>query len=184
MEDSDAHVELNPKPSPEDSESNTHTPVSDMTEAGTKKRSTPDDDNEEPTAEPAAKRRRTEDYGLQTPPAEDVIQAVLDTRPAFNDEPSHLLRRATALVLEHVGFDGATKEAIESLCGEVDSCQCPYPYTYVQTSTTFELLLTQMQMRPNFYHMSHSLCWLHAAQRQCLLTSSMHSAGKASPRDC
>jgi len=122
MEDSDAHVELNPKPSAEDIESNAPTPMSDVTEAGTKRRSTLDDDNEEPIAESAAKRRRTEHYGLQTPPAEDIIQAVLDTRPVFNDEPSNLLRRATALVLEHVGFDSATKEAIESLCGEVDSC--------------------------------------------------------------
>jgi transcription initiation factor TFIID subunit 8 len=119
MEDSDAHTELNPKPSPQDSEGS---PASDVTIASTKKRPTPDEDNDEPASEPVAKRRRTEDYGLQTPPAEDIITAVLDTRSAFNDEPSCLLRRAASLVLEHVGFDGATKEALESLCGEIDSC--------------------------------------------------------------
>lgn len=124
MEDSDAHMELSAKPSPEDSGSNAPTPTS-ATAPVTKKRSTPDDGNEEPASEPAAKKRRTGDYGLQTPPAEDIITAVLDTRPAFNDEASHLLRRATSLVLEHVGFDGATKEALESLCGEIDACQCP-----------------------------------------------------------
>ena len=38
----------------------------------------------------------------------------------------YLLRRAASLVLKHVGFDGATKEALESLCGEIDSCKCSY----------------------------------------------------------
>jgi transcription initiation factor TFIID subunit 8 len=124
MEDSDAHMELNSKPSPEDSATNAPTPVSESTAITTKKRSTPHEGDEEPATEPGAKRRRTEDYGLQTPPAEDIISPVLDTRPAFNDEPSHLLHRGAALVLEHVGFDGATKEALESFCGEIDSCKC------------------------------------------------------------
>ncbi len=134
MEDSDAHVALSLKPTPEDSASNAPTPASEGLIA-TKKRSTPDEGDEEPAAEPAAepvaKRRRTEDFGLQTPPAEDVITAILDTRPSFNDEPSHLLRRGAALVLQHVGFDGATKEALESFCSQVDSCKC---YTVFCTS--------------------------------------------------
>lgn len=114
-------MELSPKQSPEHSASNAPTPASEGTAIATKKRFTPDEGDEEP---PAAKRRRTEEYGLQTPPAEDVITAVLDSRPSFNDEPSHLIRRGVALVLKHVGFDGATKEALEGLCGEVDSCKC------------------------------------------------------------
>lgn len=127
MEDSDAHIEFSPKTSVEDIASNAPTPSSEGTAIASKKRSTPDEGDEELAAEHAAKRRRTEDYGLQTPPAEDVITAVLDTRPAFNDETSHLLRRGAALVLDHVGFDGATKEALESFCGEIDSCRCTFP---------------------------------------------------------
>jgi hypothetical protein len=122
MSDLDAQMELSPRPSPEEVRSIVPTPTSDTTEAASKKRSTPDQSDGEPAAEHAAKRRRIEESGLQTPPAEDSMPAVLDNRPTFNHEPSHLLRRSTALVLEHVGFDGATEEALEELCGEAESC--------------------------------------------------------------
>ena len=68
--------------------------------------------------------------GLQTPPAEDIITAIIDPRLVFNDEPSHLVQRAIALVLEHVGFDGASKEALEGFSAEVDPCAYPC-LTYV-----------------------------------------------------
>jgi trimethylamine:corrinoid methyltransferase-like protein len=40
----------------------------------------------------------------------------------FDDEHIYLLERSIVLALEHIGFDGASKEALESFRGEVDSC--------------------------------------------------------------
>jgi hypothetical protein len=48
--------------------------------------------------------------------------SAFESRPIFNDEPTHLLERSIVLALEHIGFDGASKEALESFRGEVDSC--------------------------------------------------------------
>jgi hypothetical protein len=76
-------------------------------------------------SEPPAKRQRVIKSGLGSPPAENYeerITATMDTRAAFDDEISHLLRRSIAVVLEHVGFHGASKQALEAISGEVDSC--------------------------------------------------------------
>jgi hypothetical protein len=110
-----------------DSVSNVPTPPSEEAPATSRKRSSPDEGREDVGTEPTAKRRRVEDHGedrgLPSPPPEDVITAILDKRPSFDDEPSQLLRRAIALMLEHIGFAGATNSALEELCGEFDSCK-------------------------------------------------------------
>jgi len=41
----------------------------------------------------------------------------------YNKDPQQLLRRSVALALDHVGFDGASKEAIEAVCAEADVCK-------------------------------------------------------------
>jgi hypothetical protein len=112
--------------SPKDSVSNVPTPPTEKAPAMSKKRSSPEDGNDV-VREPIAKRRRVEEHvegrGLPSPPPEHVITAILDDRPAFDDEPLQLLRRAMALILGHIGFDGATNSALEELCGEFDSCK-------------------------------------------------------------
>ncbi len=139
MGELNAQIGLSPKPSHKETTSKTPATTSDLTSAGTKKRSTPDQNDEGPVAEPEAKRRCIEENRIQALPAEDIIMAIPDTRPAFNDEPSHLLRRATALVLEHVGFDGATKEALECFCSEAESCVCPCPYILARTRSVLSI---------------------------------------------
>lgn len=133
MGDTVARMELSAGTSPEETRNKAPSPTRDLAGASARKRSTLDESDGEPTAEPATKRRRIIKNGLQTPPAEDAIMAVVDPRPAFNDEPSHIVQRAIALVLEHVGFDSASKEALESFCGEVDSCACLCSYILVKS---------------------------------------------------
>jgi transcription initiation factor TFIID subunit 8 len=60
----------------------------------------------------------------QTPDSE-FKQMSLPTPPAvelFDEKPRTLLSRAIALALEHVGFEGATREALEAMCEEVETC--------------------------------------------------------------
>lgn len=81
--------------------------------------------------EPPAKRQRVNGNGiwdgdLQDPNPyewEEQITAVVDTRPSYDDGVQHLLRRSVAVALQTVGFDTASKEAFEALCGEIDSCK-------------------------------------------------------------
>lgn len=75
--------------------------------------------------EPASKKRRIEEPTLpQTPPPEGVIllKANVTENPLFNDNPQELLQRSVAAILQHVGFSGATQEALEALCAQVDTC--------------------------------------------------------------
>jgi transcription initiation factor TFIID subunit 8 len=41
----------------------------------------------------------------------------------FNKDPEQLLGRSAALVLEHIGYHGASQEAIEGLCSEAAVCE-------------------------------------------------------------
>ena len=41
----------------------------------------------------------------------------------FDDDPHQLLLRSVALALEHVGFTGASQEALEAMCAEVETCE-------------------------------------------------------------
>ncbi|KAI9735449.1 MAG: hypothetical protein M1818_006455 [Claussenomyces sp. TS43310] len=93
-------------------------------EAGTsRKRPTPDHSEADEPAEPVAKRRRTQGSVPVNPEPtpEPLHQAEVNYARLFNDAPQQLLQRTCVLALEHVGFDGASPEALEALCGEVDS---------------------------------------------------------------
>lgn len=99
-------------------------------ETNSRKRSSAEQsEEEEASSEPSAKRRKT-DEGLSiehkvptpSPTPEPVILAAPITTPFFDDAPKQLLQRSCALILDHVGFDSASKEALEALCGEVDIC--------------------------------------------------------------
>lgn len=91
-----------------------------------RKRSTPSDSDGGSPDGPASKKRRTEPILPQTPPPEENIhKAKVVQTPLFNDDPRELLLHSVAVILEHVGFSGASEEALEALCGQVDACQYP-----------------------------------------------------------
>lgn len=119
------HVELTPAASPQSivSDAPTLTEAIMEVETTSKKRPLPDQSEGEDPEEPASSRRRVDQSGIQTPPPEEVISAVLSSRPFFDDEPSQLLHHSLTLVLQHIGFDGASKESLEALCNAVDSCE-------------------------------------------------------------
>lgn len=54
---------------------------------------------------------------------EEPVYPDVDTTPSYDDDYALQIRRSIALALEHVGFSGATKEAMESFAGEVDACK-------------------------------------------------------------
>lgn len=96
-----------------------------------RKRSTPLSEDGSPD-EPSRKKRCIEPTLPQTPPpdAEQEPKANVSTIPLYNDTPRELLIRSVALILEHVGFSGASEEALEGLCAEVDAC--PYrPFSWL-----------------------------------------------------
>jgi hypothetical protein len=59
---------------------------------------------------------------LRYPPPKPMILAVVTDNPFFDDNPHLLLERSIALALQHVGFSGASKEALESFCTEASAC--------------------------------------------------------------
>jgi len=77
--------------------------------------------DDEVTEEPNLKRRRLECTPLFTPPPDVTKNAHSITHHMFNDNARRLLQRSVALILEHVGFAGASPEALEALCAEVDT---------------------------------------------------------------
>jgi len=85
------------------------------------KRSSPSYSNDEVVDGPTSKRRRVESILPQTPPPEKPFIHNTTRARLFDDDPRHLLSRSVALILQHVGFDGATKEALEALCAEVEA---------------------------------------------------------------
>lgn len=72
--------------------------------------------------EPPNKRGRLDTTFPETPPPEDPKIVNVTESPMFNDDPIYLLQRSVALALQHVGFDGASKEALEALCAEAETC--------------------------------------------------------------
>lgn len=77
----------------------------------------------EPTEGPAQKRRRVEPEMPHTPPSEEEFDMFRAEAPKmFDDDPHQLMLRSIALTLEHVGFSGATTEAMQAFCAEVDTC--------------------------------------------------------------
>lgn len=41
----------------------------------------------------------------------------------YDEKPRQLLMRSVAMVLEHVGFDAASPEAIEAICSQAEACR-------------------------------------------------------------
>ncbi len=97
-----------------------------------KKRSSSKVPEHAPSEEPAVKKQRTSDDRRTTPSpspnVDDLITARTYTEPLFDDEPTRLLKRSIAMVLSHVGFDSASKEALESFCAMTNSCMCLEPH--------------------------------------------------------
>ncbi|KAL2071310.1 hypothetical protein VTL71DRAFT_12545 [Oculimacula yallundae] len=88
-----------------------------------KKRASPSQSDDGLAEEPTSKRRRVDVDMPETPPAElpeGYYKSKAEKVPMFDDDPHQLLLRAVALALEHVGFTGASPEALEAFCGEVD----------------------------------------------------------------
>ncbi|KFZ02419.1 hypothetical protein V501_09568 [Pseudogymnoascus sp. VKM F-4519 (FW-2642)] len=94
-----------------------------------RKRSSSTQTARRPSEEPAAKKQRTSEAEeaitvTVEPPStswDDLITAVPYTKPLFAEEPQYLLERSAALILNHVGFDGASKEALESICAQASA---------------------------------------------------------------
>lgn len=64
---------------------------------------------------------------------EPTEEAEIVRNPFFDDAPSQLLERSCALVLQKVGYDGATKNAMEALLSEVNTCKFSYS-CYVEST--------------------------------------------------
>ena len=119
-------------------------PIESYTPVPTK-RSSSDRDDDADEAMTAAKRQRTTSPALDIPQqapqqvaaeaeprsplptVDDRITAVPYTEPLFDDEPTRLLKRSIAIALSHVGFDSASKEAMDAFCSEANSCMCMEP---------------------------------------------------------
>lgn len=93
-----------------------------------RKRSTPSQSDDDSIEEPTSKRICVEPTLPQTPPLEGLINGHSTTSPLFDDDPQELLMRSVALAFEHVGFDGASAEALEAICAQVNTCLCS-PFT-------------------------------------------------------
>ena len=105
------------------------------------KRSNSDRDDDEGDSAPATKRPRTASNSRDipwkltpqveprssSPSSEKRIAAVPYNEPLFDDQPAHLLKRSIAVALSHVGFDSASKEAMDAFCSEANSCMCMKP---------------------------------------------------------
>ncbi|KAH7351118.1 hypothetical protein BKA65DRAFT_593939 [Rhexocercosporidium sp. MPI-PUGE-AT-0058] len=88
-----------------------------------KKRASPSQSDDSLSEEPSLKRQRVDTSMPDTPPPElpgIYFKAKAEKISMFDDDPHQLLLRAVALVLEHVGFTGASPEALEAFCAEVD----------------------------------------------------------------
>ena len=103
-----------------------------------KKRSNSDTSMQDEQKQPKVKRQKTlsppkeekivdvaEDVDMVDTPTKSIAERITAqpyTEPLFDDEPMHLLERSIALALKHVGFDGATKQAMESFKAQANSC--------------------------------------------------------------
>lgn len=88
-----------------------------------RKRPSPSESDDDLEDEISSKRRRIALDLSPTPVAEQMSLPTPPVAELFDDKPQKLLSRAIALALEHVGFDGASREAMQAMCDEVDICQ-------------------------------------------------------------
>lgn len=106
-------------------------------EMTSKKRSSVDIDAENDDDQPGPKKQKTSPSPMSaipdapkdvimrdaSPSLDELITAKPYTGSMFDTEPMHLLERSIAIALERVGFDGATKQAMNSFKAQVDSCK-------------------------------------------------------------
>lgn len=85
-----------------------------------RKRPSPSESDDDLEDETSSKRRRIALDLSPTPVAEQMSLPTPPVAELFDDKPQKLLSRAIALALEHVGFDGASREAMQAMCDEVD----------------------------------------------------------------
>jgi len=104
---------LSSEPSPE-----TVAVAHEVLTPSSRKRSASDQSEEFHIEEPAVKKLRADE---DSPKSKEIVAAVPDPTPSFNDERWLLLQRSAALILDHVGFTSASRDALESLCAEADS---------------------------------------------------------------
>lgn len=88
-----------------------------------RKRSTPSHSDDDISDEPASKKARLSPILPNTPPPEEPLLVQKAEAPLFDDDPRRFLQRSLALALEHVGFDGASAESLESFTFDVEACQ-------------------------------------------------------------
>jgi transcription initiation factor TFIID subunit 8 len=86
------------------------------------KRSAPSDQDDDLAYEPQSKKRCVQPSQSQTPQPEEISLPIFLDRERFDDKPRVLLSRSVALALEHVGFDGASRQALEAMCDKVETC--------------------------------------------------------------
>ncbi len=88
------------------------------------KRSSPPHSQDGSIEEHTSKRARLENEFPVTPPPEEEEkwQRPVVKTTMFDDDPRQLLERSIALACNHVGFEAASKEAMEAFCAEVDTC--------------------------------------------------------------
>lgn len=98
-------------------------PASPAAATSPRKRNLPSDDEES-----NAKRQKTE-IGLSATPAEDneslLPHATKVIIPSLDYQAKSGLERSIGLALQHVGFDSATTEAMESYLVTVETCEKP-----------------------------------------------------------
>jgi transcription initiation factor TFIID subunit 8 len=88
-----------------------------------RKRPSPSESDDDRVDDASSKKRRIESNASQTPELEHISLPTPPEAELFDEKPRKLLSRAVALALEHVGFEGASREAMEAMCDEVDICQ-------------------------------------------------------------
>jgi len=87
------------------------------------KRTSPADESEE---SPIRKRQRTsssQTIWKSPPPAPDVAARPAEVVPSIDEQARGGLQRSIALALQHVGFQGASKEALNSLTSMTETCK-------------------------------------------------------------
>ncbi|KAG9230800.1 transcription factor TFIID complex subunit 8 C-term-domain-containing protein [Amylocarpus encephaloides] len=86
-----------------------------------RKRSSPLPSDDGLEDEPLIKKTRVEPALPQKPPPEVCRPSQAERIPQYDDDPKTLMLRSIAIALQHVGFDGAQPEAMESILAQVDS---------------------------------------------------------------
>lgn len=105
-------------------------PQSPVSSSG-RKRSLSGQATEEGHREVVNKRQKTGHSSPQETTIEDAADPPVSATAITTPSPEHQaqlgLKRSIALALQHVGFDGATPEAMESYAATVETCMIVWP---------------------------------------------------------